>query len=99
MTQTDEISLIIRAIYDQEREAVGVVTEGSETFEHGGDTRAQIEILAAVTAKANCMAAQIVRDWPGDEDRKKELIDHFAALKENMLNDLLNRLDEENAKK
>lgn len=90
-----EVSLILRALYDHDQEAVGIVSEASQAFETGDDTRAQIEILAAVTAKANCMAAQIIRDWDADEEHKKQLVEHYAALKENMLNDLLGRLNED----
>lgn len=91
MSDSHQVSLIIRGMFDQQQEAVGVDAVGSDAFETGHDMRAMIEILAAIAAKANCMAAQIIGDWDAPEDRKKALFEHFAELKENMLNDMLER--------
>lgn len=89
MAESEEVSLAIRAVYDHTHESVGVDALGSPDFESGHDTRAMIEILAAVTAKANAIAAEVIEQWDAPEQRKKELYEHFAALKENMLNDML----------
>ena len=57
----------------------------------GDDTRAVIEILAAVTAKANHLAATTIAAWDAPDERKKDLFDHYAALKESMLQNLLDQ--------
>ena len=95
MSESDEVSLAIRAVYDREQEAVGVEAMASEAFDAGEDTRAKIETLAAITARANCIAAEVIAQWDAPEERKKELFDHYASLKETMLNDMLEQLDEE----
>jgi hypothetical protein len=95
MSEPHPVSLIVRAVYDAEQESVGVDAVGSEAFESAADLRAMVEILAAVSAKANCLAAQVIRDWNAPEDRKRALFDHFAGLKENMLNEMLERLGSE----
>ncbi len=89
-----EVSLTIRAAFDDEQEAVGLVAEASEGFDDGQDMRAKVEILAAISAKANCIAAEIIRSWDTDENHRKQLYDHFAFLKEQMLTDMLQRIDE-----
>lgn len=92
MADPEEVSLTIRAVFDHAQEAVGVDAVASPKFETGEDTRAMIEILAAITAKANCVAAEVIDQWNAPEERKKELYEHYAALKENMLNDMLQQL-------
>ncbi|MEX2672607.1 MAG: hypothetical protein WD294_10905 [Phycisphaeraceae bacterium] len=92
MSEQDEVSLTVRAVFDHAAEAVGVDAVGSPAFEGGEDTRAMIEILAAITAKANCVAAEVIEHWNAPDERKQELYEHFAALKENMLNDMLQQL-------
>ena len=67
---------------------MGVDVQPSPAFADGADTRAMIETLAALTAKANYMAGQIIADWDDTDARKAELMDHYAALKENMLNSM-----------
>ena len=91
--QNDQTSLAIQAVYDPDTESVGVEAIASPAFEEPGATRARIEILAAVTARANCIAAQVIQQWDADDDRKKALFDHYAELKEHMLNDMLESLD------
>jgi hypothetical protein len=95
MTDLGEISLVVRAIYDRGNEAVGLACDASDAFASGAEPRAQIEILAALSAKANCLAAEVVRNWDAEEERKKALIDHYASLKENMLNEMLEQLDQQ----
>ena len=89
----NEVSLAIRAVFDAEQESVGVEAQASEAFDAGEDTRAKIETAAAVAARANCIAADIIQRWDADESRKRALFDHFAALKENMLNEMLEQMD------
>jgi len=90
MSQEEEpINLVIRGVYDLEQEAVGVDAMPSALFERGDQPRAMIEILAAINAQANAMATHVINGFTHDEQRRRELIDHFAGLKENMLNDLL----------
>jgi len=93
MSCTSHVALTVRAIFDSESESIGISAEASEAFDAGGDTRAQIEVLAAITAKANCIAADVIGRWDADDDRKRALFDHYAALKENMLHDMLRQLD------
>lgn len=88
----EEVSLAIRAVFDHTHESVGVDAVGSAAFEAGQDTRAMIETLAAITAKANSIAAEVIEQWDAPEERRKELYEHYAALKENMLNDMLQQL-------
>ena len=97
MSQPGEVSLIIRAIYDQPNEMVGIDVEGSPAFEAASDTRSMIEILAAVVAKSNFMAAEIIRNWDADDERKKALVDHFSGLKEEMLASMLEQADDAGA--
>jgi len=84
------VSLIIRAMYDAEQEAVGIDAQPSDAFADGSDPKAMIEILAAITAKANSIAAEVIEGWQAAPERKSELLEHYAGLKENMLNDMLN---------
>lgn len=88
------VSLAIRAVYDAQQEAVGIDAIASEAFDEGDDTRARIEVVAGIAARANCIAAEIIRQWDAPEERKRGLYDHFASLKESMLNDMLHRLDQ-----
>ena len=88
-----EVSLTVRAVFDPKEEAVGVDAVASQAFESGQDTRAMIETLAAITAKANCIAAEVIQHWDAPDQKKAELYEHFAALKENMLNDMLQRIE------
>ena len=92
MAEAEEVSLAIRAVYDHAHESVGVDAVGSPAFESGEDARAMVEILAAITAKANCIAAEVIEQWSDDPDRQKDLYEHYAALKENMLNDMLRQI-------
>lgn len=92
--EQEEVNLAIRAAFDHAEEAVGVEAVGSDAFEAGHDTRAMIEILAAITAKANCIAAEVISRWQAPEERKQELYEHYAALKENMLNDMLRQIED-----
>jgi hypothetical protein len=87
------VSLEIRAAFDPQREAVGLTAQASPAFDDGPDTRAKIEVLAAITAKANSIAAEVIRSWPADDMRRRELFEHYASLKEQMLNDMLVQVD------
>lgn len=91
--QHDEISLTVRCMYDLEQEAVGIDAMPSPAFERGDNPRAMVEILAAVNAKSNALATAVIQAYTEDLDRRRELFDHFAGLKENMLNDLLEQMD------
>lgn len=93
MHDPQALSLTIHASYDSEHEAVGLTAQASDAFDDGPDTRGKIEILAAITAKANSIAAQVIRTWEAGEDRRRELYDHYATLKEQMLQDMLERID------
>ena len=96
MTVSDEsqtVSLSIRAAFDEQREAVGLFAEASRAFDDGDNTRAKIEVLAAITAKANSIAAEVIRSWDASDARRRELFDHYASLKERMLNDMLEQVD------
>ena len=93
MHETREVSLTIRALFDQEHESVGLIAEASQAFDDGPDTRAKVEVLAAITAKANSIAAEVIRSHEPDEQRRQELYAHFASLKEHMLNDMLEQVD------
>jgi hypothetical protein len=92
-TEAEEVSLAIRAVFDAEQESVGVEAHASEAFDAGEDTRAKIEVTAAIAARANGIAADLIHRWDADEERKRALFDHFAALKENMLNEMLEQMD------
>lgn len=87
-----EVSLAIRAVFDAQTESVGLDAIASEAFDSGTDTRAMVECLAAITAKANCIAAAVIGRWQGPEQRKQELFNHYASLKEHMLNDMLEEM-------
>jgi hypothetical protein len=52
-----------------------------------------VEILAAINAKSNALATIVIQSYTDDADRRRELFDHFAGLKEHMLNDLLEQMD------
>lgn len=91
--QPSEISLTIKAMFDEEREAVGLVAEASEPFDEGANTRAKVEVLAAITAKANSIAAEVIRSGEADPARREQLYAHFASLKEHMLNDMLEQVE------
>lgn len=96
MSQSPEFSLAIRGLFDNEQEAVGLDAFASEAFDQGDgpdQTRARIEICAAITAKANLIAADVIGRWPGDDQSRSELFDHFTQLKEKMLNDLIEAAD------
>lgn len=97
MNADSPISIAVNAVYDTDQEAVGLSVAPSEAFEAGSDTRAMIESLAAIVAKTNQIAADVIRQWDAPEDRKKLLIEHFASLKENMLADMLRQQDAEEA--
>jgi len=86
------VSLSIRAAFDEAHEAVGLFAEASEAFDDGENTRAKIEVLAAITAKANSIAAEVIRSWPADDQRRQELYEHYASLKEQMLHDMLEQV-------
>jgi hypothetical protein len=92
-TPNDEISLTIRCLYDLEREAVGIDAMPSSAFERADQPRAMVEILAAINAKSNALATIVIQSYTDDADRRRELFDHFAGLKEHMLNDLLEQMD------
>jgi hypothetical protein len=94
MAESPEVSLTIRAIFDPQREAVGLIADASEGFDDGPDTRAKVEVLAAITAKANSVAAEVIRTCEPDPQRRQELYAHYASLKEHMLNDMLQRIDQ-----
>ncbi|MBI1368745.1 MAG: hypothetical protein GC162_08855 [Planctomycetes bacterium] len=83
------VSLAIRAVFDADEESVGVEALPSEAFEAGDDARAKVEILAAITARANALAAQVINQFDADESRRKELFEHYAFLKESILSDML----------
>jgi hypothetical protein len=87
------VSLAVRAVYDDERQAVGVDAIASEAFDLGDHPQAMLECLAAITARANCIAASVIGRFEGTDDQKKQLFDHFASLKEHMLNDMLRDMD------
>ena len=89
MDDPQTVSLALRATFDSQREAVGLIAEASQAFDDGPDTRAKIEVLAAITAKANSIAAEVIRSWDADDQRRRELYEHYASLKEQMLNDML----------
>lgn len=97
MNADSPISIAVNAVYDVQEEAVGLSVAPSEGFESGVDTRAMIESLAAIAAKANQIAAEVIRQWDAPEERKKLLIEHFASLKENMLADMLRQQEAEEA--
>jgi hypothetical protein len=94
MAAADEVRLTIHAAFDPAEELVGIAVEGSPAFEAGRDTRAMIEILAGIVAKANFMAAEIIRHWDAPDERRKQLVDHFAGLKEEMLANMLEQADD-----
>jgi len=96
-TETARVGLAIHAVFDAEREAVGVKAVPSEAFEAGTDPRAMIETLATISAKANFLAADVIRAYDADDARRRELYEHFASLKENMLNDMLRQQEAEEA--
>ena len=85
------VGLTVRAAYDPEAEAVGLDVEPTDAFAEVSDIKAVVEILAACVAKCNFMTAEAIRVWDGTEQRKQEAFDHYAALKENMLQDLLDQ--------
>jgi hypothetical protein len=91
MDATDPVELNVRAVYDSESEAVGLDVTPSAAFSQASDTQAVVEILAAVAAKVNFMAAEAIGAWADDPDRQQKAFDHFATLKENMLQDMLDR--------
>ncbi|MBI1375039.1 MAG: hypothetical protein GC159_20160 [Phycisphaera sp.] len=89
MDMDTSVGLHIRAIYDQQHEAVGIDAVPSDAFASGEDPKAMIEVLAAITAKANFIAAEVIESWDAPAEHKANLFEHYAALKENMLNDML----------
>ncbi len=89
-TSSQEIALLIRAVYDHAQESVGIDAQPSTGWESADDPRAKVEILAAIAAKANHYAADLIRDYPATEERKQSLYDHYAGLKEQMLEQMLN---------
>ncbi len=91
--QIGPISLTLHALYDVEREAVGVDLKPSPAFEAVTDTKAVIETLAAITAKANFVAGEVIRSWDVDDARRQELVEHYAALKEHMLASMLHEVE------
>lgn len=97
MNPNATISIAINAVYDAEQESVGLSVAPSEAFESGVDTRAMIESLAAIVAKTNQIAADVIRQWDDTDERKKQLIEHFASLKEHMLADMLRQQEAEEA--
>lgn len=92
-TPPRDVSLTIRGIFDDEREAVGLAVQASESFDESDNTRAKVEVLAAIASKANALAAEIIRTWTEDDAQRRSLYEHFASLKEHMLNDMLKRMD------
>ncbi len=91
--ESGEVSLSLHAQYDTVQEAVGIELQPSPAFEAVVDPQAVIEILAAVAAKANFLASEIIAAWEAEDDRKKELLDHFAGLKEHMLSSMLHEAE------
>ncbi len=89
----EAVSLVIRALYNDEKQAVGVEALASEAFDAGDHPQAMMECLAAITARANCIAAAVIRRYDAPDERKKQLFEHYASLKEHMLNDMLEDLD------
>lgn len=90
----DEVSLTLRAVFDDAREAVGLAVHASDAFDASDNTRAKVEVLASIASKANALAAEIIRTWTQDDAQRRELYEHFASLKEHMLNDMLKRMDQ-----
>ena len=91
----ENVSLTLRATFDAERESIGLVAEPSRSFDEGDNTRAKIEVLAAITAKANSIAAELIRQSEPSEPRRQDLYEHFAGLKEQMLNDMMEQVKRE----
>ena len=94
MSEADEVSVAIRAVYDAQAESVGLDAVASEAFDAAADTRAMVECLAAITAKANAIAAAVIGRYDASDDRKRELYEHYASLKEHMLNHMLQEMDQ-----
>ena len=83
----------MRAAFDPERETIGLTAEPSAAFDEGKDTRAKIEVLAAIIARSNAIAADVIRIYAPEDAQRKELYEHFASLKEQMLNDMLQEVN------
>lgn len=92
----DTVSLVIQAVYDSDEQAVGLSAEPSSAFGEPAEVSRAIELLAAVTARTNCLAAEIICNSAEQAEDRKALYEHFAALKEHMLDDMLNAIDEDN---
>ncbi len=85
---------MIRVMFDNEREAMGIDASASNYFDAAHDPQANLELLAALVAKANCMAAVLIGDVERQDSEKKKLYELYAALKEELLNDMISRLEE-----
>jgi len=95
MPDDEPVSLAVRAVYDHGDQAVGLEAVASEAFDRGEDPKAQVEVLAAIAAKANALASDVIQRYDPDPGRRQELYEHFASLKEHMLNDMLEQDDRE----
>ncbi|MDH3585295.1 MAG: hypothetical protein OER86_13915 [Phycisphaerae bacterium] len=94
MDESGELNLLIRAIYDAEEEAVGIDSVASDAFEAGNHPQAGLQMLAAMAAKANSLAADVIGRFEADDAQKKQLFEEFAYLKEQMLEQMLEDTDE-----
>ena len=73
---------------------MGIDSVASDAFEAGNHPGANLQMLAALTAKANSMAADVIGRFEADDEQKKQLFEEFTYLKEQMLEQMLEDTDE-----
>ena len=90
MTQAEELKLNINAMYDQTMQAVGIEVDASESFDSPEFTKELLEILATINAQTNQIASEVINAYTDNDDtQKRALLDHYASLKEYILENML----------
>lgn len=91
---THDITLTIEAVYDPQRDAVGIRVRASPKFEAVADTKVTLQVLATINAQTNLLAAQAINAHTDEDAGKRALLEHWASLKEYLLDQMLSESTE-----
>lgn len=94
MSETVELNLTIAAVYDNLVQAVGVEVDASDAFDQPEYTQQLLEILATINAQSNQIASEVINTYAEDDNQRRALLEHYASLKEYILENMLNENDE-----